>query len=159
MGTTHADRISAWSRIPTGIVERFAHDADALARQAPGMHDTRVDIMVTAAFDGMGDMTGDNDFGVSVACLDLLDIGAYGDIIRTYAGDIPARVTLLDEYGEHLAAYLATHPHAGYRFILAYWHADGRREVMGFPTRGDMLTTYRAWGDDYAAWLDQDTDA
>ena len=150
------EAIAAWSGTPADVVARYAREADALAARAPGMHDTRVDIIVRAAFDG-GDTTGDDDYGVSVAWVDLADIGDYGAIMRDFADDLPTGCMVDDAFGMSLAAYLATlHDMAGRRYALAYWDANGCRSVVGYSTRADMMAAFRVLEADYLAWLDDE---
>lgn len=102
------------------------------------MHPEIVDIIVSNAFNGMGDSTGNDDFGVSVAWIDLQDFLEDPQNPGCYSDDI----------SREAIAY------TGSRWTLAYWYASGNRDVMGFPTRSEMMDVFRSFEADYLAWAD-----
>lgn len=129
------------------LLAHIERDADAAHERTPGMHDTRVEIIVHNAFNGMGDSTGSDEFGYSVACIDLSDHLDYDEAARSYS-DIPDGVDYWN-----LGAYLATwRDMSGCRYALAYWDADGSRSVVGYTTHADMLHAYRAIEAEYLVW-------
>lgn len=104
------------------------------------MHDDRIECIVLNAFNGMGDITGSDDFGISVAWIDLQD-HLEPDGLDNYE---------LYPYSDDVSAYVRTHPHiGGKRYALAYWRADGIREVCGFETRAEMMEVFRSFENDY----------
>lgn len=150
---TYAPTIATWTGIDVADIARIEAEADAM--HVAGMHDTRVDILTRAAFHGFGDTTGEDDFGYSVAWVDLLDIGTFGDLTREYAADMPTISE--DDMGESLAAYLATwRDMSGCRYALTFWDANGSRSAIGYSSREDMMHAYREHEAAYLAWLDED---
>lgn len=113
------------------------------------MHDERVNIMVANAFNGMGDSTGEDDFGVSVAWLDLDDyVEAYGSPdVPEGCGDDP------DTLSEWLKTWRDVN---GARYVLAYIDANGSRSAIGFNSRAELLKVYREYENDYLTWLGSD---
>ncbi len=112
-----------------------------------GMHDERVNVIVTNAFNGFGDSTGEDDFGYSVAWIDLDDFvecDGFTDVPTECRNDSDA-----------LGAWLRTWQDVnGERYALAYIDANGSRSAIGYSTRGDVLAAYREHENAYAAWLD-----
>lgn len=113
------------------------------------MHDERVNIMVANAFNGMGDVTGEDDFGVSVAWLDLDDyVEAYG------SKDVPDGC---DDDSDALSEWLKTWRDVnGSRYVLAYIDANGSRSAIGYDSRADVMAAFREHESAYLNWLDQD---
>ena len=147
---TYSHTIAQWSGMDVDAVARMEVEADA--RHIPTMHDTRVDVLVRAAFDGFGDVTGSDDYGYSAAWIDLSDIGDYGAIIRDNAADLPALVTD-DDMGGSLAAYLATWRNmGGCRYAIVYMEADGSRDAIGYATDSDMRAAFDAMDTEYCTW-------
>lgn len=110
------------------------------------MHAWQIDSIIANAFNGLGDSTGDDDFGVSVAWIDLHDyIAPMG---------IPGEPVEDDDYQRAILAYMGSTN----RYALAFIHADGRREVDGYETDSAMREVYRLWDADYRTFLDS-TDA
>ena len=115
-----------------------------------GMTDSRVDVIVVNAFDGLGDMTGDNEFGLSVAWINL------DDHLDTMGLDMPDECRNNDEA---LSAWLKTHPPVdGNRWVLAYLDCNGFRDVQGFPSKNDMRKAFQSFENEYLEWLDVDAD-
>lgn len=113
------------------------------------MHDDRVICICINAFHGFGDTTGSDNFGISVAWIDL-DDHLEPDGLNNYE---------LYPYSDDVSAYVKTHPHVGgKRYALAYWHADGRREVLGFDSKAEALTVFQSFADEFDAW-EGDADA
>ena len=138
--TSYAPTILTWADIDAGTLARIEHVADAT--HVTGMHDARVDVIVSNAFNGMGDMTGSDEFGYSVAWLDL------ADHLEADGADLPACV----DY-QTLGAYLATWCDvAGSRYVLAYWEANGSRSAVGYDTRDAMMSAYRDIEAEFIAW-------
>lgn len=113
------------------------------------MHDERVNIMVANAFNGVGDATGEDDFGTSVAWLDLDDyVEAYGST------DVPEGCY---DDSDALSAWLKTWQDVnGARYVLAYINADGSRYAIGYESHADMMQAYREHENAYLKWLDGD---
>ena len=138
--TSYAPTILTWADIDADTLARIESEADAA--HVARMHDTRVDLIVSNAFNGMGDATGSDEFGYSVAWLDL------ADHLEADGVDLPESVGYAS-----LGAYLATwRDVAGCRYVLAYLDADGTRSAVGYDSRSDMATAYRAIEADYLAW-------
>lgn len=111
------------------------------------MHDDRIECIVLNAFNGMGDVTGNDDYGISVAWIDL-DDHMTPDGLDNYE---------LYPYSDDVSAYVKTHPAiGGARYALAYWHATGNREALGFASREEMLEVYRSFESDFLAWDSED---
>jgi hypothetical protein len=148
MSTSYLPTILAWHNsdyaTPSAlaVAERFT---DAESARLIGMHDTRVEVGVANAFNGLGDSTGSDEFGYSVAWLDLadhLEVSAYRDI--------PAGIDYWN-----VGAWIATHRDmSGCRYALAYWDANGSRSLVGYSTRADMLAAFRAIESEFLAWDD-----
>jgi hypothetical protein len=138
-------RILSWADTTESEIREIGTRADAA--HVVGMHDARVEIMCENAFNGFGDETGSDEYGVSVAWLDLSDHIEYAD------SDVPEGVTY-----ENVGAYLATHPHVeGFRYVLAYWQDNGSRSVMGFATREEMRATLDSFTADFNAWEESES--
>lgn len=107
------------------------------------MNDDRISCIVFNAFNGFGDTTGSDEFGISVAWIDLDDhLEPEGlDHYEMYP------------YSDDISAYVKTHPCIdGKRYALAYWHADGRREAMGFDAQEECLTVFQSFDDEFMAF-------
>lgn len=92
------------------------------------MHDDRVNCIVYNAFNGFGDSTGSDEFGYSVAWIDL-DDHMEPDGLDQYE---------LYPYSDDISAYVKTwRDVAGCRWALAYWDADGSRSAVGYLSRDD----------------------
>ena len=105
------------------------------------MHDDRVLCIVSNAF--QNDSTGSDDFGWSVAWIDLDDF-MEPDGLDNYE---------LYPYSDDVSAYVKTLPEIdGARFALAYWDADGSRSVVAYDTRAQMFHAYRALEADFFAF-------
>ena len=114
-----------------------------------GMTDERVNVIVYNAFNGMGDSTGDDNFGYSVAWIDLDDYVECDGFI-----DVPEECR---NDSDALASWLKTwRDVAGCRYALAYIDADGSRSAIGYYTREDVLEAYSAHVAAYLAWFDAD---
>lgn len=139
---TYASTILSWADIDADALTDIERAADAA--HVPGMHDERVDIIVANAFNGMGDATGSDDFGYSVAWIDL------ADHIDTQGFTTPDPVTY-----QNVGAYLATwRDVSGCRYALAYIDSNGSRSAVGYATRTDMMDAYRAIEAEYLSWDD-----
>jgi hypothetical protein len=111
--------------------------------------------MTYAAFGGSpSDITGSDEFGYSVAWLDLSDhVMDESELADFY--DVPTGVDYWN-----IGAYLATwRDVGGCRYALAYLDADGSRSAIGYATREDMMTAYREHEAAYLAREDADADA
>ena len=138
--TSYVDTIQEWAFIDRETLQNIERLADAA--HVPGMHDERVECIVYNAFNGMGDTAGSDDYGHSVAWIDVQDHIDYT------GNDVPEGVTY-----ENVGAYLATwRDMAGCRYALAYIDANGCRSAIGYETRADMMHAYRAIESDYLAW-------
>lgn len=120
------------------------------------MHDTRIDIIVSNAFDGIGDIEGSDDYGYSFAGIDLHDYLS----IQGFEQDIPSHVLSAMENADvsetpPLATWLATHPDmAGCRYAMAFWEADGSRRVEGYETKHGLRERFLEHVYPYLEWLD-----
>jgi hypothetical protein len=92
------------------------------------VHDEILDLIVANAFNGFGDSTGSDDFGYSVAWLDLQDY------LEDYENEGRDTFELTDLTTEYMG---------GLRWILAYIDADGTRSAVGYDTHEDMMIAYR----------------
>ena len=109
------------------------------------MIDDRIHCIIFNAFNGLGDSTGDDSFGVSVAWVDL------DDHLEPEGLDHEAY-----PFSDDVSAYVKSHPEVdGARWVLAYLTADGNRYIYGFPSKAEMMATYREYERDYLEWLDQ----
>lgn len=107
------------------------------------MHDERIDCIVFNAFNGFGDVTGSNEFGYSVAWVDI------DDHMRPEGLDNHE----LYPYSDDVTAYVKTHPDVeGYRYFLAYWDADGFRSVIAYDTRQDMKAAFEGLASEFNAF-------
>lgn len=159
MTTSYLETILAWAAdhdmspesFDPELLARIEREADAAHARTPGMHDTRVEILVHEAFNGMGDSTGSNEFGYSVAWIDLADHLDYDAAQRIAGADgMPEGVDYWN-----LGAYLATaRDMSGCRYALAYWDANGSRSAVGYSTHADLMHAYRAIEAEYLSWED-----
>jgi hypothetical protein len=144
---SYVREIGYWSDIRPAELATIEREANAAHARTPGMHDTRVDLMVHAALNGISDATGSDAFGYSVAWLDLSD-HTIDESELAYFHDVPTGVDYWN-----LGAYLATwRDVGGCRYALAYLDADGSRSAVGYATREDMMTAYREHESAYLAW-------
>lgn len=152
---SYVREISYWSDIRPADLATIEREADAAHALTPEMHDTRVEIMTYAAFGGSpSDATGSDEFGYSVAWLDLSD-HIIDESELAYFHDVPIGV----DYWS-MGAYLATwRDVGGCRYVLTYLDANGSRSAIGYATREDMMTAYREHEAAYLAWEDADADA
>ena len=141
------DHTATWHDVAAVTLARW----NAATVTPGGMHDERVDAIVTSAFNGIGDITGNDEFGVSVAWIDLADHLEFDAIVRDsrrFGGSIPADV----DYST-LGAYLATAPGMdGERYALAYWYADGTRYAVGYPARAALADAFAVHADEFAVF-------
>ncbi len=115
-----------------------------------GMHDHRVEIIVRNAFNGMGDSFGDDEFGRSVAWIDLADHIELEPTDYSVLG-LPQAISY-DIIGEWLMTWRDC---AEERWVLAYLDADGSRSAVGYTSRESMMKAYRELESEYLAWLDE----
>jgi hypothetical protein len=109
------------------------------------MGDERVTCIISNAFNGLGDSTGSDDFGYSVAWIDL------NDHLDPEGLDHPE----LYPYSDDVSAYVKTwRDMQGCRYALAYLDADGTRSAVGYGTRADMMHAYHALESEYLAFDD-----
>lgn len=107
------------------------------------MHDERINSAVYNAFNGMSDTTGSDEYGVSVAWLDL-DDHLEPECLDHYE---------LYPYSDDVSAYIKTHPAInGARYILAFWDANGSRSVLACQSREEMMKYYRSHEAEFLAW-------
>lgn len=116
------------------------------------MHDDRVNCITYNAFNGLGDTTGSDEFGYSVAWLDLNDHlepeGLDHHELYPYSDDVSEYVKTLPE----LAGGTCHGNNEPHRYMLAYWQADGQRSVVAYCSRDDMMIAYRAIESEYNAF-------
>lgn len=116
-----------------------------------GMTDPRVHIIASTAFYRGCNVAGDDEFGVSVAWVDLdewIDIepGDYDAL------DIPRCLDDIDA----LSYWLRTAPGMyGHRYAVAFLDANGIRSVLGFKSRKRAVKLFRTWNAAYQAWLEE----
>ena len=102
------------------------------------MHDEEIDLIVFNAFNGLGDTTGSDEFGISVAWLDLAD----------YLEDPECRRDS-DELTMLLMAYMSEH-----RYVLAFIDANGVRSALAFDSFEDMMREFRQYEEEYLQFED-----
>lgn len=113
------------------------------------MHDDRINCVVFNAFNGLGDTTGGDDYGVSVAWIDL-DDHLEPEGLDHYE---------LYPYSDDVSVYVKTHPAInGARYCLAFWYADGSREILACESHDAMMEYYRAYEASFMAWCDSADD-
>lgn len=98
------------------------------------MHRDIVNNIVMNAFNGMGDSTGSDEFGISVAWLDLGD----------YLEDYEQRGMDCFELSAEAIEF-----NGGSRWALAQLDSYGNRSVVAFDTREEMMKTYRSFENDF----------
>lgn len=113
------------------------------------MHDARINVIIANAFNGLGDATGDDDFGYSVAWIDLDDyVDDFGipGVPAECVGDCFA-----------LSDWLKTWPDInGSRYALAFIDAHGYRSAVGYDSEADMRAAFDEHAAAYMAWLGKD---
>ena len=111
-----------------------------------GMTDERINVIVYNAFNGMGDSVGEDDFGYSVAWLDL------HDYIEIYDRKVlPAGVV---NKTDNISDWLKTHPDVkGNRWVLAYLDSNGSRSVVSYADKSSMMKIFKEQSNDYSRWL------
>lgn len=111
------------------------------------MHDDRVICIAINAFADIDRVTGSDDFGYSVAWIDL-DDNLEPDGLDNYE---------LYPTAESVSEYVKTwRDVAGCRWALAYWDANGNRSAVGYEGRADMMAAYRAIESEYLAWAESE---
>ena len=118
------------------------------------MHDERVNCIIFNAFNGFGDSTGSDEFGFSVAWIDLNDHLEPECLdhheLYPYSDDVSAYVKTLPELAGG-ACHGDDKPH---RYALAYIDATGIRSVVAYCTHADMMHAYRAIEAEYLQFED-----
>ena len=115
-----------------------------------GMHDHRVEIIVRNAFNGLGDSFGSDEFGRSVAWIDLADHIEIEPTDYSVLG-LPQAIDY-SVIGDWLSTWRDIDEH---RWVLAYWDANGSRSAIGYTSREDMMHAYRELEAEYLAWDDE----
>lgn len=118
-----------------------------------GMHDHRVEIIVRNAFNGLGDSFGSDEFGRSVAWIDLADHIELEPTDYSVLG-LPQAIDY-SVIGDWLSTWRDIDEH---RWVIAYWDADGSRSTVGYTSREDMMHAYRELEAEYLAWDDDESD-
>lgn len=104
------------------------------------MHPYGIELIVSNAFNGMGDASGSDEFGYSVAWIDL------GDYLEDYPNGVTGDT-------EALSA-VAIAANDGERYALAYIDADGSRYHVAYHTKTDVIAAYRALEAEFLAFED-----
>ena len=94
------------------------------------MHDEILDNIVANAFNGLGDITGSDDFGGSFAWIDL------ADFVENYGYPVGQRDS--DELSAEFIEY-----NGGHRYGIAYITDYGNRGVLPFDTKDEMMRDFR----------------
>lgn len=115
-----------------------------------GMHDHRVEIIVRNAFNGLGDSFGSDEFGRSVAWIDLADHIELEPTDYSALG-LPQAIDY-SVIGDWLSTWRDIDEH---RWVLAYLDADGSRSAVGYDSRESMMKAYRDLESEYLKWLDE----
>ena len=110
------------------------------------MLDDRIQCIVYNAFNGLGDVTGSDEYGISVGWVDVDDY---------------LEPNGLDNYelyptSDSVTEYVKTHPKVDSRWILAFWTAGGTRYIETFKYRAEMLKTFREFENEFAEWLEEE---
>jgi len=111
-----------------------------------GMHDQRVDAIVFNAFNGFGDTTGEDDFGLSAAWIDLDDF-----VEVASPQDLPSNVK---NETDAISKWLKTYT-GGKRWVVATINSQGIRDAKGFNSKNDMMKAYNQVDKEYSKWLNQ----
>ncbi len=120
-----------------------------------GMTDERVNVIVYNAFNGFGDIVGEDDFGYSVAWIDLDDYVELYD--AKLLDNLPDGVDKNDT--DSLSAWLKTWRDInGERWVLAYLDADGTRSAVGYSSHSDMMKAFKEHEATYTKWLTTNSD-
>jgi hypothetical protein len=109
------------------------------------MHDEILDFIVYNAFNGNGDVTGDDEFGVSVAWIDL---GDYLDSGIAMPGS-ELREMDLGELSRITMEYNGNH-----RYALAFIDANGFRDIDGYDSYPEMMEVFREFEKDFIDFSD-----
>lgn len=96
------------------------------------MHDEILNNIVANAFNGFGDSSGSDDFGLSFAWIDL------ADFMEDYTPD--------KRFGEDTEAISAASIEyvGNVRYAMAYINQDGSRDVVGYYTKADVLAAFKS---------------
>jgi hypothetical protein len=113
------------------------------------MHDEILDFIVYNAFNGNGDIIGSDDFGVSVAWIDLQDYLDESFLPKYEDSKYPGPLSL-EERSRIAIEY------AGNRYALAFIWSSGNREIDSFDSQSEMMERYRAWEKEWNEWNDDD---
>lgn len=105
------------------------------------MHDEILDEIVFNAFNGFGDSTGSDEFGVSFAWIDLLDYVEPSDGSKRPSEDLSAEFIAFN---------------GGHRYALVYISSDGIRGLFPYDTKEAMMREFRGHERAFLQFEDRD---
>jgi len=109
------------------------------------MRDPRIECLLHNAFNGVGDMCGEDDFGYSVAWMDLNDFLEVPSGIDTKG--------LRSHYTDDVTRWVKTAPGVdGERYILLYLDANGDCYAVAYTSRENVRAAYTDHVRAYAEW-------
>lgn len=117
-----------------------------------GMTDDRVNVIVYNAFNGFGDVVGEDDFGYSVAWIDLDDYVEMYD--AKLLENLPEGTDRNDT--DSISAWLKTWRDVnGSRWVLAYLDSDGSRSAIGYSNQPSMMKAFKEHEEAYNKWFNE----
>ena len=126
-------------------IERYLEAVEACVKLRDSAYRVMADVVFTNAYNGFGDTTGDDDYGMSCAWIDLHDFiteDGHTDVPHTCKGDSDA-----------LTDWIQLHPHIrGRRWALVWVDSNGNKSFDAYQTRSAMMRDYRAFEKAYLDW-------